>query len=91
MVAERHSDPLDEASVLTASIVDGGIAAARRATEPEHHPDFDGESCVSCGDTIPPQRLAMGRVRCVSCQGVIERQGKQFSRPSANASWDAVE
>ena len=50
--------------------------AVRRATGksgPESHPDFDGETCVGCGDEISPIRLRMGRVRCVDCQARLER------------------
>lgn len=86
---ERHADPLDEASALAASLAEGGIAAARRANRPESHPDFDGESCLDCGDTIPDQRLAMGKIRCVRCQTILEHKGKQHAKPQWNTpTWD---
>lgn len=80
---ERHSDPLDEAAALSASMTDAAIAQARRANEPESHPDFDGESCVDCGDTIPDGRLALGKVRCVNCQSKLELRRKQH----ATSAW----
>lgn len=50
-------------------------AAVDRAAHhaaPERHPSFDGEHCVECDETIPAQRLAMGKVRCVPCQTHLE-------------------
>jgi RNA polymerase-binding transcription factor DksA len=90
---ERHADPIDEAAALAASLADGAIAAARRANAPETHPDFDGESCIDCGDTIPEARLAMQKVRCVHCQSVLERRQKQVARPgwTQNSTWDNPE
>lgn len=78
---ERHADPLDEATALSASLTDQAIAAARRTTAPETHPDFDGESCIDCGDTIPAARLALGRIRCVRCQTLKERRAAQYGKP----------
>ncbi len=90
---ERHADPIDEAAALAASLTDGAIAAARRANAPESHPDFDGESCLECGDTIPEQRLALGKIRCVHCQTKLEHKQKQQARPAwnAGAKWDSAE
>ena len=45
---------------------------ARGKSEQESHPDFDGCHCVDCEDVIPKARLILGRVRCVSCQEVLE-------------------
>lgn len=78
---EKHADPIDEASALAASLAECGIAAARRANAPESHPDFDGESCLECGDTIPTERLALGKIRCVACQSAKEHRGRQVARP----------
>jgi RNA polymerase-binding transcription factor DksA len=49
------------------------------ANRPETHPDFDGESCLECGGEIPGARLALGKIRCVACQGAIERKNKLFA------------
>lgn len=45
---------------------------------PESHPNFDGTHCVEedCGVQIPQARLAMGKVRCVDCQTLIEKRHK---------------
>ena len=79
---ERHADPLDEANVLTERLTSNAIASASQACAPETHPDFDGESCVDCGETIPAKRLAMFKVRCVRCQSILEHQRKQFASPT---------
>jgi len=50
---------------------------ARGKSQPESHPDFDGEHCVDCGDEIPIERLKMGKVRCVFCQRVLEDKRKR--------------
>lgn len=90
---EKHADPIDEAAALAASLADGGIAAARRANAPETHPDFDGESCIECGDTIPEARLALKKIRCVHCQSAKELRQRQVARPGWNQStaWDNPE
>lgn len=41
---------------------------------PQSHPDFDGEHCISCGDTIPQGRLDIGKIRCVDCQSILEQR-----------------
>lgn len=71
---ERHADPLDEASALATHLTEQAIAAARRNNVREEHPDFDGESCIDCDETIPAGRLALGKIRCVHCQGLLERK-----------------
>lgn len=37
---------------------------------------WDGETCFDCGGEIPAGRLKLGRVRCVHCQEVAERHGR---------------
>lgn len=34
--------------------------------------------CVDCDDDIPPARLALGRVRCITCQSKKELKEKQY-------------
>ena len=67
-------------------VADKGIERAledarRRATGksgPESDPRFDGTHCVEpdCEVVIPPARLALGKVRCVDCQGLLEKRGR---------------
>lgn len=80
MMTERHADPIDEANATAAALTDGAIAAARRANAPETHPDFDGETCVECGEDIPKERLALGKIRCIGCQSILELRQKQQGR-----------
>lgn len=76
---ERVSDPSDIATLFEMGATENAVQEVRAALAPEVHPDFDGENCVECGDPIPTQRLAMGRVRCTGCQGVIELRRKQYA------------
>jgi RNA polymerase-binding transcription factor DksA len=75
MSLERQPDKFDRASDLEALQRDNAIKAVQRNLK-ESHPDFDGESCLDCADLIPPLRLAMCRIRCVSCQAALEHQNK---------------
>lgn len=34
--------------------------------------------CVDCDDDIPPARLALGKIRCVTCQSKKELKEKQY-------------
>ena len=49
---------------------------ARGKSAPEYDPSFDGLNCVDCCEEIPSARLAMGRVRCVECQTIVEKWGR---------------
>lgn len=76
------TDVLDEGDMASAYQMRENAMAlerAKAAMAPETHPDFDGECCVDCGDDIPQARLAMGKVRCVICQGKLERKSKLFA------------
>jgi RNA polymerase-binding transcription factor DksA len=77
---EREADVLDQASQTSELFIEAGIAASVDACAPETHPDFDGKTCVECGDDIPDGRLALMRVRCVRCQERVERRARSFSR-----------
>ncbi len=47
--------------------------ARKAASRVESHPEFDGSHCVDCGIDIPTARLNLGKVRCVDCQGRLEK------------------
>lgn len=75
----------DLIDVATASVEVCQAEAERRArgkSAPEFHPEFDGVHCVEpdCGVEIPPGRLALGKVRCIDCQRLIEAMGSQAQR-----------
>lgn len=73
----READDLDQASELTQQLTDAYVSNARHAARPEQVQLDDGSwpypVCTECGDEIPPARLALGKVRCVSCQRDLER------------------
>ena len=59
-------------------------ARARALAAPENHPDFDGQHCVDCDCAIPPGRLKLGKVRCVDCQGDLEKSSQRHGNTSIN-------
>lgn len=72
-------DEADQASLIQMNENRQAIAKISAKLAPEKHPDFDGESCVDCGETIPAERLAIFKVRCVHCQRALEVKGKQYA------------
>lgn len=72
------SDQLDEASEIEIAQRHSAIQDSVKQNLPQTHPDFDGESCLECGDSIPAARLAMGKIRCVYCQGSYENKRRYF-------------
>lgn len=83
---ERCSDPIDEACKLEQRMTQNDVAKARALSRPEQVPtvDVDGvktwpiTECVDCDDDIPQARLELGRVRCVTCQGILERKRSMY-------------
>lgn len=69
-------DEGDIASALEMSFIAQALEAHKSKVAPETHPDFDGETCIDCGDDIPQIRLDMGRIRCVHCQETLEKKKK---------------
>lgn len=71
---------MSDAADIAANTVEVCLADAQRRalgkSAPESHPDFDGKHCVEgdCMGEIPPARLAMGKVRCVTCQSLLEER-----------------
>ena len=71
---EPAADENDRASRAEYSHNLDSIERIRALVKPESHSDFDGRHCVECSEPIPKPRLALGKVRCVSCQERIEVQ-----------------
>lgn len=69
-------DEGDIASALELGFIAHALEMHKAKVAPETHPNFDGESCVDCGDDIPQIRLDMGRIRCVHCQETLEKKNK---------------
>jgi len=73
------TDESDRASAIEAQFNEDALENARRKTLPETNPDFDGLHCIDCDEKIPAARLKLGKIRCVECQTVLEKQGKFFA------------
>ena len=72
-------DEADQAALFQMAENAQALAKVQAKLLPEAHPDFDGETCVDCGDDIPGERLLMGRVKCVACQSALEARGKLYA------------
>lgn len=73
-------DEADQASLFQMAETEQALANIRNKVAPESHPDFDGSSCVDCGDDIHSDRLKLGKVRCVHCQTALEEKAKLYAR-----------
>lgn len=62
----------EQAARLTEKLNAAYVAQASGKSAPETHPRADGQHCVECGIEIP-ERVKMGKVRCVECQKDLER------------------
>jgi len=82
--SERTPDELDRAAVIADAHNRACIDKVRHALRPEQEPDEFGTyavtECVECGDTIPVERLNMGKIYCVFCQEQRERNGRGHGR-----------
>ena len=79
----RYADPLDAASALTDSINRRALRIARNSNSPQQLQNSDGSWPVTecaCGVELVPERLALGRIRCVACQTEHERYERQYGR-----------
>lgn len=78
-ILQREPDVLDQANNLAQKLNDAHIAAARAKSKAEQVQNADGTwpvtECVDCGIDIPPARLALAKIRCVHCQGDLEKRG----------------
>lgn len=79
---ERSSDVLDTGTQLAEEERATREREVRDAARPETHPNFDGKHCVEedCGEEIPEERLKLGRVRCVDCQGRREKERAVYGK-----------
>lgn len=77
MESEKFSDELDRASALQDAMNEEAITKFRNMNKPETHPDFDGETCVSCTAEMPEVRLSLGKIRCIDCQTLLETKAKR--------------
>ena len=73
-------DEADQASMIQLAEQARAMEQIRARNMPEEHPDFDGHSCIECGDEIPQARLDLGKIRCVHCQSALEKRGKMYAK-----------
>jgi RNA polymerase-binding transcription factor DksA len=72
-MSERYTELMDAAQEQQDKTNQMHIARAQALAAPELDPSFDGVHCVDGGEEIPEARLALGKIRCVSCQTALER------------------
>lgn len=73
-------DEGDIASAIEMEFTANAIKQQQAKNAPETHPDFDGEHCIDCDIVIPAARLALNKIRCVTCQGILEQKNKLYGR-----------
>ncbi len=77
MMMSQHSDPIDQACETEQQMTEASLKNALARARPEQVKGPDGrwptETCADCLDDIGEARLAMGRIRCFSCQTDVER------------------
>ncbi len=73
-------DEVDIASAIEYGFLQQSLKKVQDLNKPETHPDFDGKNCVDCDGEIPDVRLKMGKVRCVICQEILEKESKMYKK-----------
>jgi len=81
MTYEKVADELEHAAHLQDQLNIAGVKHVRKALAPETPKGVDGRHikqfiCIECEDPLPPIRMAMGRLRCTTCQVEKERLAK---------------
>lgn len=75
-MSDHSADSLDFASEVEMAFREAAIEAVRKQSVPPSY--FDGFNCIECEEPIPPERLALVKFTCISCQEWLER--KKFFR-----------
>lgn len=75
----RFTDIIDAAQAAQERLNSDAQAEVQARAAPQTDPLFDGKHCIEpdCGVTIPMARRKLGRIRCVVCQEILEKKGKQ--------------
>lgn len=66
----------EQAARIEQKMRDIGLEMARRR-QADFFPLWDGKTCWKCGEELPPERAAAGRVFCIEHQRQREIQGIQ--------------
>ena len=81
---EVYADELDRAAAVSDAHNQSCIADAQYAARPQQHQLPDGSwpitACITCGDDIPEGRVALAKIKCLSCQESEERKGAMYAR-----------
>lgn len=72
-------DEADLASAFEMGYINNALENHKKKVSPESHPDFDGKSCIDCDSEIPKGRLKMFRIRCVTCQEILEKKNRVYA------------
>lgn len=89
-MSERTSDVLDAGADLAEQDRSGGLVAQRRRAARDQRPLAAGETeriCAGvegddCDELVESNRLhAIGAIRCITCQSVVERMRKLKGEP----------
>lgn len=79
----NEADDIDRATTNTLEFTAAAVDEARRRAGPQQKQNEDGTwpitVCVDCDTPIIPERLAMARIRCVTCQELEDRH-RRFLR-----------
>lgn len=77
--AEKFADEVDRACSIEHALKEEGIKRVLASVE-KAPLDFDGATCVECGEDVHPVRLRHGFFRCTYCQNVIEKRKRNHAR-----------
>lgn len=75
---DKSANENDMASDMEEAFRERAIEVAILHAAKQYHIDFDGVHCLDCADDLTSFRLDMGRIRCVHCQGLLERKQKGY-------------
>ena len=74
----KCADELDAAAAITEAFTQESISKVQAMLKPEQVKNEDGTwpvtECVDCDQELPEGRLELGKVRCVHCQGLLEKR-----------------
>jgi len=80
-MSERYTELIDAAQVQQDKTNKAAVEAVQQQEQVDNtDPDFDGKHCVDGGEVIPKGRLALGKIRCVYCQELLERNRSTYRR-----------
>lgn len=73
-MTERYTELIDAAQVQQDKTNMAAVEAVQLREQADNtDSNFDGKHCVDGGEVIPTARLTLGKIRCVYCQELLER------------------